>query len=383
MARARRRNPMPRRGAILIANPAKAKKSVDFKKVLARLKANGKKRHNRRRRNPVALRMNGLMLRNPVAIRANRKRKHNRRRRNPVALRMNPLAIRANGKKRHNRKARRHNGKKFMLFNRRHRRNPEGGIVGKVESMIAKVPVVGKIAAPIAVPAAAAAVIVGAVHYGIKMGMQYVQATVAGYVAPIGYTVGAAILGVAVQFVPASILSTSSKRSIAALAIAGGGAVDGIRYLSAREASAPVDAAVSGLGEGGYWQLAGDPDSAAVSALYKDCSYADAAVCGPDLDPAEGEACIAGARAWCATFPATIQVTRTADGGPSRHAGKHGHRWGWAIASLGFPTFRQIAAMPAAKRVETLGKLRHAAMSAHHSATASHSGGYGALVLAQ
>ena len=379
MARARRRNPMPRRGAILIANGAarKTKKAVDFKRVLARLKANGKKRHNRKRRNPVALRMNGL------AIRANgKKRRHNRRRRavrNPVALRMNGLALRANGKKRrHNAKRRRNAG--YMIFNRKRRHNPAGGIVSTVEKMVAKVPVVGKFAAPIAVPAAAAAAIVGAVHYGIKMGMPYVPATVAGYVAPIGYTVGAAILGMAVQFVPSSVLSPASKRSIAALAIAGGGAVDGIRYLSARESASAVPESTAGLGEGGYWQLAGDPDSSAVAQMYRDCSYADAAVCGSDLDPAEGEAAIAGPRAWAATFPATIQVTRTADGGVSRHAGKHGHRWGWAIASLGFPTFRQIAAMPAEKRVETLGRLRHHAMSAHQSAS---SGGYGALVLAQ
>lgn len=366
MAR-RRRNPMPRRGAILIANGAgRIKKSVDFSKVLARLKKNGAAR--RRRRNPLAIRTNPVALRmNPLAIRANGKRRHNakrrhNRRRNPVALRMNGLSMRFNRK-------RRHNGKR--------RRNPS---LAGVEAMVAKVPVVGKIAAPIVVPAAAAAVIVGGVHYGIKAVMPMLPERVTSMLAPFAYTTGAAAMSLLLAFVPSSFLSPATKKMVAGLAVAGGGAVDGIRYLSSRESADVAPEVTAGLGEGGYWQLAGDPDSEAVAGMYRDCSYADAAACGPDLDPTEGEACIQGARAWCATFPATIQVTRTADGGPSRHAGKHGHRWGWAIASLGFPTFRKIAALPAAKRVETLGKLRHAAMSAHHGA--SH-GGYGALVLAQ
>lgn len=357
---ARRRNPMPR-GAVLISNGARrARKAVDFKKVIARLKAKGRKR-----RNPVALRLNGL------ALRSNGKRRHNRRRRNGVAMRFNPVALRLNGKRRHNR---RHNRRRNGLALRR---NTSGGIIGRVESMIAKVPVVGKFAAPIAVPAAAAAAIVGAVHFGIKMAMPYLPEKVSGMIAPFGYTVGAAVLGLATMFVPSSILSPASKKSIAALAIAGGGAVDGIRYLTRDESAVPAVAATAGLGEGGYWQLAGsDPDAAALCAYYSDASAADAAACGPDFDKAEGEAILAGPRAFAAAFPQTVNTSSVKHNGMSRHAGRHGHRYGFLFKNLGFAGVQAIAAMPAHKRVAALGRIRNA-MMAHHS------GGYGALITAQ
>lgn len=372
---ARRRNPMPR-GAVLISNgKRRERKAVNFKKVIARLKSNGK-----RRRNPLALRANPLALRMNGKRRHNAKR-HNRRRKNAVALRFNGLAVRMNGKRRHNR--RRHNGLAIRTNRRRRnglaiRRNTTPGIVGTIEKMIAKVPVVGKFVAPIAVPAAAAAAIVGAVHAGIKFGMPYLPERVSSMIAPVGYTVGGAVLGMlAALVIPSSILSPASKKAIAGMAIVGGGAVDGIRYLTRDEAAVPA-AAVSGLGEGGYWQLAGsDPDGAAVCAYYSDASPADAAYCGADFSAREGEAILAGPRAYAAAFPGTVQVTGTAHGGVSRHSGKEGHRFGFLFKNLGFVGVQALARMPHGKRINTIHRIRNA-MMAHHSA-----GGYGALVLAQ
>jgi hypothetical protein len=442
---------MPRGGAVLITNGARrrrAKKTVDFSRVIAKLKKNGGRRRpakarrkarstkrstrarrpnplafranpkrrgarrrknatritNRRRRNGLAIRnpkrrRNGLAIRNPkrrrngLAIRNPKRRRGSKRRRNGLAIqnprrrgskrRRNGLAIQ-NPRRRGSKRRRNSGGTR--ITNRRRRnglaiRNPmSAGIFAKAQSIVGKIPIVGKWIAPIAVPAAAAALIVGGVHFALQLGVPYIPAMVAPYVAPIGYTVGGAVLSLLVAFIPASILSPASKKAIAGLAIVGGGAVDGIRYLTG-----PSAPAIAGLGAGGgLWQLAGDdsdPDAQAVRQRYADASLFDAQASGTDFDAAEGEALLSGARGWAARFPVAMRQSRTLSHGASRHAGEHGHRWGWLINSVGFQRTAAIAQMPARQRLPLIAQLRKGAVATAQEQVSS--GSYGATIFAQ
>ena len=46
----------------------------------------------------------------------------------------------------------------------------------------------------------------------------------------------------------------------------------------------------------------------------------------------------------------------------SRHAGKHGHRWGWLIKVLGFDRFAALAMLPKRKRKELIAKIKRASI---------------------
>ncbi len=473
---------MPSRGAVLITNGrgrrTRARKTVNFSRVIANLKKNGSRRRPARkaRKSTRARRKNGLAITNrrrnskrrsnPIAFRTNSKRRRaapkrratSRRRKNGLAIRngkrrgtrrrKNGLAIR-NGKRRGTRRRkslairngkrrgtrRRKNSGGTRITNRRSskgrftknrrgskRRNSGGtritnrrgskrrrnglaiqnrrrngsrrrknglaisnpmsaGIFAKAQAIVRKVPIVGKWIAPIAVPAAAAALIVGGVHFALQIGVPYIPTMVAPYVAPIGYTLGGAALSLIVAFIPSSILSPASKKAIAGLAIVGGGAVDGIRYLT----SSSDPTSIAGLGSGGgLWQLAGDdsdPDAQAVRQRYADASLFDAQASGTDFDGAEGEALLSGARGWASRFPVAMRNSRTLSHGASRHAGEHGHRWGWLINAVGFQRTAAIAQMRPAQRLPLIARLRKGAI-----ATASEqvsSGSYGATMYAQ
>jgi hypothetical protein len=288
--------------------------------------------------------------RNGVAVQTNPHRRYNRSRRNPT----------------------------FLL------RNGSIPFLSPITSIVGKIPVVGKFIAPILVPALGGALIIGAVHFALTYGAPYLPEMVAPYVTPIGYTLGGAALGLAVAFVPASILSPASKASIAGIAVTVGGAVDALRYLTGD--SSPM----AGLGDGGLWQLGAsddaslDGDGQAMLADYSDASLADALQCDADFSQAEGQAALAGPRSWRSMFPGIRSVTRRQDG-CSRHAGRHGHRWGWLIRMIGVTRFRALANMPQAQRQKFIADLKGFAVSKANeaAATAPSLSGYAGLILAQ
>lgn len=369
---------MPSRGAVLVTNGrARRKKSVDLSRLVKRLKNRRPSRKARaRKKNSWKSRKHTFRARrrNGIAFRANSHKRWGKKRRNSKrskhSKRRNPLAFRRNG------------------IAMRRNSSMSGGVFAKVSAFLKKLPG-GKIVAPIAVPAAAGALIVAGVHYGLAIGVPYIPTVVAPYVAPIGYTLGAAVLGLLVQFVPTSILSKQSKQAIAGLAIVGGGAVDGIRYLTA--SSAPEASATAGFGEGGYWQMGSrgnarsgcDADEMTVRQAYSDASLADAKSAPVDFSAAEGEAILSGPRTWASRFPPVRHITQSLnDSVPSRHAGKHGDRWGWLFKNHSFSEVQDIARKPLPLRVATLAKLKAEASAGAKLPQMSY-GRYGALVFAQ
>ena len=381
MAR-RRRNPMPKGTAIYLTNGKKAKHKSAFSRIGLKM--------NRKRRNGVAIRTNGVAARlNPYAILTNgkrrkhngrkrrnasyailtngrkrhngRKRRHNRKH-NPYAIltngrkRRNGVAIRTNGRKRHNGKRRR-NGVGFRLL-----RNPAMAastptlaIFKPVTDLLGKVPFVGKVIAPVLGTAALGALTAGVVTVALKYGQPYLPDAVNDYVAPVAYTVAGLAVSIALQFVP--MLSQETKNKMSMAMFVGGGAVDTVRYLN--ESGMLGDGGLYAVGGGSYGMIG--PDSSDQS-FYVDASAADAAYSGPDLDPAEGEAAISGPRVWFSRFPMAYRINRIA-GAFSPYAGQHGHRWGWLVRMIGFDRFQALAALPADQRVAYLRKLREYAIA--------------------
>ena len=350
-----RRNPMPMSGAIFLTNGKRR---------------NGK-RHGKR---------HGAHGR--VIARFNRSRK----RRNGLAVRTNGLAVRTNGK----RHRKRRNG--LAVRTNRRRRNPSGGlslnaIFSPVAKILNKIPG-GKMITPYLAPAAFGALGLFGVHMGLKYGARFIPTMVKGYVTPVGYTLGGALLGLLVQFVPG--IAKNDKKALAAAMVVGGAGVDVFRKLT--NSTTLGDEYGDEYGEGGLYQLGGeydgeydgemalyhDADSAALGAEYADAEMADAHFSGPDFDSVEGEAALAGAHAWGARFPATRSATKKKDG-KSRHAGKHGHRWGWLIKLVGAKNMKAIVALPAAERVKYIAALRQHAISTLPPSGAL-SGSYGAMV---
>lgn len=355
---------MPMSGAIFLTNGKKRRKSGHKAKrhsAHSRIIA----RFNRKRRNGLAVRTNGLAVRtngkkrrNGLAVRTNRKHSRRHKRRNGLAVRTNGLAVRTNGKRRHARKngKRRSSGGKGISLN---------VVFAPVNKLLSMVPG-GKMLSKYVAPATFGALGLLGVHMGLKYGAKFIPAMVKGYVAPVGYTLGGAILGALVQFVPG--LAKSDKKALAAAMIVGGAGVDVFRKLSGSTTLG------EDMGEGGLWQLGGDEmggevamsyhdaDSAAIGAEYADAEMADAYYSGADLDSVEGEAALAGPKAWRRRFPATRRAAGP-QGSCSRHAQQHGHRWAWLCKLVGFENFRAIVALPAEQRVAYLAQLRQQAVS--------------------
>jgi hypothetical protein len=110
--------------------------------------------------------------------------------------------------------------------------------------------------------------------------------------------------------------------------------------------------------------------------MYGDAQMADAAACGADFSPDEGQALIAGPAAVLsvAGAPSVSQGHRVAAQGPySRFAGQKMHRWGWLVKAVGFERARKIAMMEPSQRLKVIAQLRQQAMAAVDSA------GYGAV----
>lgn len=126
--------------------------------------------------------------------------------------------------------------------------------------------------------------------------------------------------------------------------------------------------ALSGdLGDGGAYQIQPVGMDSALGAMhqhYADAMYGDAAVCGPDLSEAEGNAALAGVGAFFGTFGQTPHSTMRVNLGTSRHAGREGHRWGWLIKLVGFAEFQRIVALPPADRCAVIEQMRVAAIEA-------------------
>ena len=252
--------------------------------------------------------------RNPLALRANSRRRKGyskRRRRNPLALRANPLALRANGKRRKGyRKSSRRRNPIALRLNGALSQLP---LVRPASNLVKKVPLIGKFVAPYIAPAAAGAAGMLAVHYTMKYALPYVADTRAyGYVAPIGYTLGGVGIGLLAAFAAERFLSANAKKAIAGTTVTIGAAVDMANYLNSG-ASIFGDGGLFQLGMRGNGLGAVDVplsgDAQALQAGYADASFGDAHYSGNDLDPTEGQAAIMGPSMWRRQFPSIHRAT--------------------------------------------------------------------------
>lgn len=414
----------PLRGALLVSNPRKAGK-IPLQRLIARLK-NGAKRKNRvrgRRRNGIGIRTNGIGIRtnrarkfrfnsrkrrtggrrrrngtmllraNPTFLVNRRRRKGARRnrRRNGLGVRTNPTFLvnrrkRRKGARRHNRCrnglafARRTNGFHFKRKNRKGARRRRNGIgirtnpLKMVTGLARKIPFVGGTIAKYLGPALAGAAGLLGISMILKYGMPYVPAQIAEYVSPVAYTLAGVAIATAAAFVPSRFLGTGTKALIASSVVTAGAAMDAAKYIGGGDAMA-------GIGDGGLWALGGssdygDADSGALAGEYADAEPGDAADVS-DLDVDEMSAAAQGPRAWKLRFPFIRRLQRRMDG-RSRHAGSHGHRWGWLIRLIGFDQFSKLAQQPDQVRKAYIQQLRQQAVALLPSQSA-----LGGLVLAQ
>ena len=134
-----------------------------------------------------------------------------------------------------------------------------------------------------------------------------------------------------------------------------------------------MEAGALAYGDGGAYILAGlDEDTQSILAEYNDATLADAQYSGLDFDGVEGQTMLAGPRVWRRRFGHPVKVTSRKASWFSRHAGQHGHRWGWLIKLVGFENARKIAALKPKKRMEVIKALKEQALTNVQSLIAQH-----------
>lgn len=120
---------------------------------------------------------------------------------------------------------------------------------------------------------------------------------------------------------------------------------------------------VSALGDGFAFETA--PLTADMGD-FAQCSLADAQHCGADFTAREGQAILNGPASFTQTFGNPSHRAGPRAEGVSHHAGREGYRWGWLVKMIGWPRTRSIVALPPARRLVAIQKLRLAAVQAYN-----------------
>jgi len=411
-----RSNPAPLSGALFVKNPRrrvrrnrKARRAMKFSSLMGMFK-NRKRRTTRRmngRKSGVLARLlRKFKMRKNAGYMLNRRRRVSRR--NPMksflahgrkvaffakknasyTLNRRRRSVRKNPGYMLNRRRRSVRKNAGYQLNRRHsmRRNGEGGfnlpILRPVESLIAKVPLLGSPIAK-ALGYVAFGALAGATHYyGVKAvryagGMlpESVQSFGRTFIAPVGYSLTGVLANFAIQRLPIPFLSDAQKKSLGVAAMIAGGVLDVFRALRGQSSDlgdmddfgdggaydvVPLGGIGEGMGVIGYGAIG---EGMGDAGDYSDAEAADAMYSGPDFDSYEGEAAMHGAHAYRSTFGAPMKRASRVSSPFSRHAGKRGHRWGWLIKLVGFERFQQIAAMEPEVRCTLIAELRKQAIA--------------------
>ena len=406
MALRLRTNGAPLSGALFVSNPRRRKKAATKRRRRKTSTLRSKARRPRRRK---AKKRNASALRRRAAIKAAATRKRNAARRSLAArkaaatrkrnARRNSLAIRLNRRKRNGTKkgmVRKTASRAFAKTNRsrRRRRNPvhtkvrrytkrrnsaisslQNKLFNPLKRVVGKIPVVGttaqKFVAPIALGAAAAAVH----YYGVKV-LQHVAPGVMQKVSPIKFSLAGSVVAT-VLFAGGKIpglkkISAETRNQVASAALVLGGGLDAYRALSNTMGDLGAEVALydysgigmdlSGigvdLGDGGAYDVVPLPQNMD----YSGASMSDAMMAPADLSVEEGEAALAGPAHWHARF-GSAPIVHTRHGAFSPLVGRAGHRFGWLIQLVGFPRFRQIAALPPGQRVALIAELKQQAVT--------------------
>ncbi len=202
------------------------------------------------------------------------------------------------------------------------------------------------------------------------------------------YTITGLLAGTVVAGAGAAFnLSPMLYGSAAVLALTSGIVMDTVSYVGSMQSGDKAGLAYSGLAYSGvavmnpgYSGVAiqnpgyGAADEQAIMAEYGDAQESDSYVAGDDFDDEEGQAFIDGPRAFFMRFGRPARVATRMRGPYSRHAGKHGHRWGWLIKLVGFQKAAEIASLPANRRVAVLAALKRQAAASLPALLAQQSG---------
>lgn len=387
-------------GALFVSNP-KRKTSV---------KRNPKKRKSTRKnvsRRRKSTRKNPSMKKRVVRRNAAHKRRRNAvHRRKRVSIRRNALAISSRRNPVKRRSSKRHlrmNPVRKML-----RKNPLKGLLPRLiassKKLISKIPYVGK---PIA---SNLALSVGGMLGGLALVYSYKKfdemvdkesakrpdSTFMEYVNIANKFGGIALIGIATGYLFKSkmgvdLLGKETSDLLSRGALYTGGALQAIRiyniWASSKgkeqisvddkvSQSAPAQSGLY-LSDGGSYDVvpmsgahqmgmmhrnARHLHGAHVSGLYMDSKSADAAMAGADLSSQEKRAAMSDESSYHHSFEQPPHRVTNTDV-YSRHAGKHGHRWGWMIKMIGFDRFQKLAMLPPQKRVDLIAKMKRSAIA--------------------
>ena len=122
-----------------------------------------------------------------------------------------------------------------------------------------------------------------------------------------------------------------------------------------------------GAGATGALAYYGDGMAYDVVPMYGEAMPADATVAGQDISAQEQAVSKMGMSAWMRSFGECPYKSSSHDG-TSRYAGKHGHRWGWLIKTLGWTRFAQLCQLSTPQRIKAISRIKIAAINASQSA---------------
>jgi hypothetical protein len=148
-------------------------------------------------------------------------------------------------------------------------------------------------------------------------------------------------------------LNKSAVATVAGATVAIGVALD--------QAASYSQNSTAGLGDGMRYLIGKDTQALGPLSAYGDASFADAAACPAEMSQHEVSAALSGQYAQC--FPQPPHRTRNMGTRYSRHAGHHGHRYGWLVKLIGPAKFHQLAQLPPQQRTEIIQAMRNHALA--------------------
>lgn len=238
--------------------------------------------------------------------------------------------------------------------------NPGSAILGKAQSMVRRIPLLG---GPVAmVVGMLGAPLLGAIGVApAEMVLPKVSRYMPSWLRPFGYTVvGLGLAGIA-SVIPHSMFGYKA-RLVTGLAMAGG-AVDYHRYVRGRSGDLSDDD-MGDDGMGDDWGEEGNDGSPLAAAEYADASLQDAEYCGEDLSDEEIAAAELGRANYRRRYLSKRRQRKLGkdQSRSSDHAAQPGGRWGFLIYWLGFDKFQELSKLPEDQRKQVIRQIRQASV---------------------
>jgi hypothetical protein len=223
---------------------------------------------------------------------------------------------------------------------------------------------------------AAVAAGVGAAHFYVApmLDEQFAKIPYVGeYLSRAPYTVTGLLAGAIITAGGYALGQGRLGATAGALAASSGIVLDVVAYLTESRGGSLAGIEYSGIEYSGIGMSRGNPygglevmsnpgygaDEYGALMEYSDATEADAYQSGEDFDAAEGQALLDGPGAFFRRFGRPARSASRTRSAYSRHAGKAGHRWAYLIKLVGFRRAAEIAALPAAQRVQVISEIRN------------------------